>query len=336
MSRTNLVTALRRTAVSGSTPRVEPRPGGSAPAEVLTPGRASGPAPRPSRPTRSLGPVWIAIGGLLACSLAGLPYYLLSPAQRVRSPWHPWLRPSGYVGQAAGILALAIFLFLWLYPLRKRYRWLAFTGAMARWLDAHVALALVLPFLAAIHAAWRFDGVIGLGFWAMIVVCVSGVVGRYLYVHIPRSQSGLELSAEELAAERRSLLAQLALRTGLPQAQVEALLRSDPAPCDGLGIVGTLRRMVSDDLARWRAARALRRACASLPATRRPSRRALATVMRLASREMALTQQARMLEATHRLFRYWHVAHRPFAVTALAAVLVHVGVVVAMGATWFW
>jgi hypothetical protein len=240
------------------------------------------------------------------------------------------------VGQTAGILALVIFLFLWLYPLRKRYRWLAFTGAMARWLDAHVALALVLPFLAAVHAAWRFDGVIGLGFWAMIVVCLSGVVGRYLYVHIPRSQSGLELTAEELAAERRSLLAQLAARTGLPPAQVEALLRSDPAPCDGLGIFATLRRMASDDLARWRAARALRRACASLPAARRPSRRTLKAVMRLASREMALTQQARMLEATHRVFRYWHVAHRPFAVTALAAVLVHVGVVVAMGATWFW
>ena len=336
MSHPNLVTTPRRAAVSGSTPRIEPRAGGLAPAEAPAPSRVSGPAQRAARPTRSLGPVWIAIGGLLACSVAGLPYYLLPPAERVRSPWHPWLRPSGYVGQTAGILALVIFLFLWLYPLRKRYRWLAFTGAMARWLDAHVALALVLPFLAAVHAAWRFDGVIGLGFWAMIVVCLSGVVGRYLYVHIPRSQSGLELTAEELAAERRSLLAQLAARTGLPPAQVEALLRSDPAPCDGLGIFATLRRMASDDLARWRAARALRRACASLPAARRPSRRTLKAVMRLASREMALTQQARMLEATHRVFRYWHVAHRPFAVTALAAVLVHVGVVVAMGATWFW
>jgi hypothetical protein len=51
---------------------------------------------------------------------------------------------------------------------------------------------------------------------------------------------------------------------------------------------------------------------------------------------MSLTQQARMLAATQRLFRFWHVAHRPFAITALVAVLVHVGVVVAMGATWFW
>jgi hypothetical protein len=51
---------------------------------------------------------------------------------------------------------------------------------------------------------------------------------------------------------------------------------------------------------------------------------------------MALTQQARMLDATQRVFRLWHIAHRPFAFAALVAVFVHVGVVVAMGMTWFW
>jgi hypothetical protein len=43
-----------------------------------------------------------------------------------------------------------------------------------------------------------------------------------------------------------------------------------------------------------------------------------------------------MLAATHRVFRFWHVAHRPVAVTALVAVVVHVVVVVAFGATWLW
>jgi hypothetical protein len=63
---------------------------------------------------------------------------------------------------------------------------------------------------------------------------------------------------------------------------------------------------------------------------------AVRQVGRLASREAALSQQARMLSATQRVFRFWHVAHRPFAVTALIAVVVHVAVVVAFGATWFW
>ena len=65
------------------------------------------------------------------------------------------------------------------------------------------------------------------------------------------------------------------------------------------------------------------------------SRAALDEAVRLASREMSLTQQSRMLDATHRVFRFWHVAHRPFAITALLAVAIHVAVVFAVGAVGF-
>src|SRR4029077_950672 len=137
------------------------------------------------------------------------PYYTLSVAQRMRSPLHPWLKPSGYVGQSAGLLALTLFLFLWLYPLRKKYRWLAFTGAISRWLNAHVLAALALPLLVAVHAAWRFGGVIGLGFWSMMVVWLSGIVGRYIYARIPRGRAGVELTREEIARRRAALLVQI-------------------------------------------------------------------------------------------------------------------------------
>jgi len=300
-------------------------------------GPPNSPAAKPAAKAGSkMNAVWVVITLLLVGTLVGSSYYFAPAAERVRSPLHPWLRPSGYVGQSAGIGALLIFIFLWLYPLRKKFRWLAWTGAMSRWLDVHVGFALILPFLAAVHASWRFEGVIGLGFLSMIVVCLSGIIGRYLYVHIPRSATGLELSAEEIANERRGLVAEITAASGLPAAQVEALLRSDPTPCDGLGFGQTLLRMAQDDMARWRAARSLRRLSSTASGGRRLDRKALSKVVGLAHKEMSLTQQARMLEASRRIFRFWHVAHRPFAIAALAAVLVHVGVVVAMGATWFW
>ena len=278
----------------------------------------------------SLLPILVPIAGLLAASIYWRAYYLATPAQRVRSPLHHWLRPSGTLGQSAGILALLIFLFLWLYPLRKKAKWLAWTGSLSRWLDVHVSVALILPVLAAVHASWRFDGLIGLGFWAMMVVVLSGIVGRYLYIHIPRGAAGLELSAEEIAAERRALLSEIARTARLPNERVEALLHLDPTPEAGLGILRTFREMLRDELVRRRAARTLRRSCRAL------DRRALRRVMRLARRQVALTQQARLLVATRRIFRLWHIAHRPFAIAALLAVLTHVAVVVAMGMTWFW
>jgi len=306
---------------------------------VAPPSQVGGETNPPRAATKPATPRGLAavLGILVAISVIGAPYYLAAPAERVRSPWHPWLRPSGYLGQAAGVLALLIFLFLWLYPFRKKYRWLAWTGSMSRWMDAHVLVALALPLIAAIHASWRFDGLIGLGYLSMLVVCASGIAGRYLYVRIPRGQSGLELSAEDTAAQRNELILQIATETGLPREEIERTLRSDPSPTEGIGLVRSVGLMLKDDLDRRRAARVLQRQVEARNGTaRRLDRRALRTVLRLANREMALTQQARMLGVTQRLFRYWHVAHRPFAITALVAVLIHVGVVVALGATWFW
>jgi hypothetical protein len=41
------------------------------------------------------------------------------------------------------------------------------------------------------------------------------------------------------------------------------------------------------------------------------------------------------LNATQSIFRHWHAAHLPVAITAVVAVTIHVVVVIAMGATWF-
>ncbi len=306
-----------------------------------TPGRTP-PRPRParaapsSRQTPSQLPLIVVLSSLAVLNLLGVPYYLLPMSDRVRSPLHAWFKPSGYIGQPAGILAFTIFGFLWLYPLRKKFRWLAFTGSVGRWLDVHVLSALALPMLLAIHASWRFDGLIGLGYAAILVVCLSGIIGRYVYVRIPRSRSGLELSLEEIAGQRKALLQTIAEAIGQDPDTVERILQTDPASCEGLGVAHTVGRMFTDDIRRWRAAAELRRRWRNSANGARLDRQTLRQVLGLANREMKLTQQVRMLSATHRVFRYWHVAHRPVALTALVAVIVHVAVVVALGATWFW
>jgi len=285
----------------------------------------------PANPRLALLPALLLIG----ITLAGAPYYLLSPAGRVRHAWHAWLRPSGYLGQAIGVVAFLLFLFLWLYPLRKRVRWLAFTGGLARWLDVHVAAGLLVPLAGAVHAGWRFRGLIGLGYAAMLVVAISGVVGRYLYVRIPRHKNGLELSREEAVARRRELITEIAAATGLDPRRIEATLAPAEAGETSPGLAGTILQMLRDDVARRRMGRQL---AAEIRATRPAplDRRTLRAVLGLARRETALAQQIRLYEATHRLFRFWHAAHQPVAISALVAVVLHVIVVVAVGATWFW
>lgn len=267
---------------------------------------------------------------LAVATVMGLPYYTAPMAVRARSPLHHWLRPSGYIGQTAGILAALIFIFLWLYPLRKKVKWLAFTGAIARWLDVHVATALLMPLIVGLHAGWRFEGLIGLGYAAILVVCASGVIGRYIYSRIPRSKSGIELDKGQVVQERRALLTEIAAATGLTPDEVERRLATAPSAPEDAGLLRTVAGLVRDDFVRWRAVHRFARDMRQL------DRKTIRRVANLAGREAALGQQARMLAATQRVFRFWHVAHRPFAITALIAVVVHVAVVVALGATWFW
>ncbi|MHB8839784.1 MAG: hypothetical protein ACYC7F_12640, partial [Gemmatimonadaceae bacterium] len=223
------------------------------------------PAPLTDRPARRSPRVVLAAlsAPLVAVNVWGASYYLASPASRARHPLHALLRPSGAVGQSAGIVAFAIFAFLWLYPLRKKWRWLAFTGSVGKWLDVHVAAALLLPLLLATHAAWRSDGVIGLGLVAMLVVIASGIVGRYLYTRIPRTRSGVELTREEVAAARLDLLRRLAETTETPLATVETLLTVD-GDADQHGFWPAVRRMLLNDVTRRRRRRELRRRWATL------------------------------------------------------------------------
>jgi hypothetical protein len=98
-----------------------------------------------------------------------------------------------------------------------------------------------------------------------------------------------------------------------------------------------LVRLVSSDLTRWRLTRRLRRllrqeskGAATL------DRDTIRETVRLARREIALTQQLRTLHATQRIFRLWHVLHRPFSIIAFVAVTIHVVLVVSLGVTWIW
>jgi hypothetical protein len=300
-----------------------------------TASRAAAPAPR--RGGGAPGRLFLAILLILplAVSLGWLPYYLAPVAERVRNPLHELLRPSGIVGQSFGVAALALLLLLWTYPFRRMLGAAPWSGSLAGWLRIHTFAGIAIPLIAAVHAGWRFKGLVGLGYGALVVVSLSGFIGRYLYARIPHSKTGLQLTREEIVAERRTLVTEISARLGVPPQEVERALDAAVHGAPVTGVLGTLKRFILDDWARWRATTALRRAWGAPRAgAPRIDSKTLRRALRLAREEIRLTQQARLLDATHRVFRYWHVAHRPVAITGLLAVVIHVGVAYATGHTW--
>jgi len=297
-----------------------------------TPGFRPPAKPRKGVLRRNL-PLAIVFLGLAAITLVGIEYYMAPPALRVRHDYHAWLKPSGYVGQSAGVVAFLLFLFMYLYPLRKRLRRWTWLGSLPRWLDVHIACGLAIPVIGAIHAGGRFHGLIGLGYFTMLLVSISGIVGKYLYAHIPHSRAGVELSLDELDERRVRLTDEIARKAGLDAAEVNQATASVFDRQGKRGALATLGMLLAGDLVRFTTARRLRRRWGKQCHL---DKRALHEVARLVRRQLRLVQQRRMLEATHRVFSFWHVVHKPFSITAFIAVMIHVAVVVTMGVTWFW
>ncbi len=237
----------------------------------------------------------------------GWHYYTTPLKIRAYQPEHRVLRPSGAVGETLGVVGLGMMIVPVLYAVRKRWSKAAGVGGMKAWLEVHVFCGTVGPALVTFHAALKFNGIIAVAYWSMVAVALSGFVGRYLYVRIPRSLRGTELSYADIESQAAGMLAEIS-STGL---EVGALagIRA------GRGLAGrwdrgrAFRRLVADDLDEERASR----------------------VVRLAAERANLLRRLSQLARTRRLFGYWHEFHLPLVYVMFAIVLVHVALAVYFG-----
>ncbi len=131
----------------------------------------------------------------------GWEYYRAPLGTRGYLPAHPVLRPSGWVGLPLGIAGAAAMLSTLPYAARKRWTPLKKVGTVPGWLEAHIFFGIVGPVLVTLHTSFKFNGLISVGYWLMMAVWASGFVGRYLYVRIPKSIRGAELTRAEIDAQ---------------------------------------------------------------------------------------------------------------------------------------
>ena len=57
-------------------------------------------------------------------------------------------------------------------------------------------------------------------------------------------------------------------------------------------------------------------------------------ILKLVKDDMSLTRKIDRLLIMQKLFKYWHVAHLPFALIMLVIVIIHVAVTLAFGYKW--
>jgi hypothetical protein len=281
----------------------------------------------------------LALAVVLVIGGYGYDYYSLSAAQRPFSPKHELLRPSGTIGIRIGMLGVLMFFLIYLYPLRKKWGWLGRQGNSRHWLDFHIVLGTTAPIIIAFHSSFKFGNIAGMAFWSMLMVTMSGFVGRYLYSQIPRNLSAAELSMKEIQDKEAALRKELAEQRAAFGFSADALYQL-PSAADvaRTPAVVSLISMILIDFKRpfktsWvRLQQAGSGAWLFSLFGLLPTRdQRLERGIRVAKAEAKLSKSIAFLSRTQRIFQLWHVVHRPFSYAFAILAIVHIALALYMG-----
>ncbi len=229
------------------------------------------------------------------------------------------------LGYALGIAGLGMMSILLLYSLRKRWKPLQRAGPAPLWLQIHMALGVLGPTAILFHANFRLGSLNSrAALFCMATVSLSGVIGRFLYMHIHSvfldrrktagdiHASGLPalVAAKRIAPELESLLWEF--RVGA----LDATARSWTARTRAFLRVGADARKASR-----RGLAIYRRALAKQPAGDAPRAPDVACSLREYATRIRTLARMNFYE---RAFALWHAFHLPFCVVLFGAAAVHV------------
>jgi len=269
---------------------------------------------------------------LILLAFNGYQYYSLPVEERFFNASHSVLKPSGVLGHGFGIIGtLMMIVGVAIYMIRKRSRKLFTFGYLKHWLELHIFLCTVGPILVLYHTAFKFGGIVSVSFWSMVLVVLSGVVGRFIYIQIPRTIQGKEIDIKDLISMREELVTKMKMEMLFDVRLITEL--DELASTDrykGLGILNTFIFYIKDffKIRSFQTKLKKNLLIANFSKIKRKE------ITNKAQAEIILSRRLGMLHTMQSLFRYWHIAHLPFAIAMFVIMIVHVVVTLTFGYKW--
>jgi len=244
----------------------------------------------------------VTLAALAVLIYVGRSYYSLPIEERFFHPMYEMLKPSGYLGHGFGTMGtLLILIGLFSYMARKHLRIFWGWGLLKHWLEFHIFLCTLGTLLVVFHTTFKFGGIVSVGFWSLIIVWLSGLIGRFIYIQIPQTLEGQMLSLQDINEKIENLEADLKEVYDLDFSEIRALS--------------------SLKLRRYLKMRNLKNIDFKL-------------IRQHSKEEKKLLKRMKRLEQMKLIFKKWHYAHLPFALIMLLIMVIHVSVVLYLGYKW--
>ena len=273
-----------------------------------------------------------AMGALGLLWHVGQDFYTAPLIDRIYSDERDLYGTTGTLGIASGAIALGLFLSNFGYFLRKHVGLLDRVGTLRLWLDWHIASAFIGCGFVALHANFTMrNWIVRVIVYALVIVLITGMIGRYLLRFVPRTATGRQLDEVGFTDEIMELIDQVrgdvlhdptavrAMQELIDELEVENAsptlgdLRRRLRECRRF--VGIIDRAMSKNVTgkKRREARDLRR--------------------RLARFGM----QAAVVHWAGRIMAAWRALHRTFALLLLIGMIAHVFISLyyGYGAVWY-
>lgn len=252
---------------------------------------------------------------------SGFSYYKLPLEERYYHPDYEWFKPSGLFGHGIGIIGtLMIIVGVVVYILSKKYGFLTKLIRLKYLLEFHIFLCTLGPILVLYHTTFKFGGIVSIAFWSMVAVVLSGVVGRFIYIRIPRNIAGKDLSFAEIKVIQNNMIEELKSMELNSSELVELIEKYEPATGSGFS--------------KWNQNKSYLRQVKTLIYKQSIDKSQKQKIRQIVKDQMSLMGKVAGLQQMQKLFKYWHVAHKPFALIMLVVVTIHVIVTLLFGYRW--
>ncbi len=262
----------------------------------------------------------LALGGVIA--IAGF----MSPKE--------FITPESGIGYYLGITGSLMMVVMLIYPVRKRVRSLRVIGSVKAWFRAHMLLGVVGPTLIIVHTNFSLGSTNGqVALFCMIIVSLSGFIGRYLYRQIHHGLYGHRATLRELQQQsgrlrENSSMQKLGLqvidaRLATLEAQIE---EGAQGPLDAIVFpfrqslrTRYLHFVVMKDL---RKTLTMRASESTVIAANRD--RLIKTTGQYLSQRLRISRKVVMFRMYEKLFSLWHVLHIPLFLILVGAAILHI------------
>lgn len=272
----------------------------------------------------------IVVFAFFAVTYYGLSYYKLPLEERVYDGGHLNFKPSGVFGHGYGIIgSLFMITGVSIYMARKRFRFMLRLGLLKHWLEFHIFLCTLGPLLVLFHTAFKFGGLVAISFWSMVAVFASGVIGRFIYLQIPRSIEGRELTLSEIR-DMRSDVAEIIKNSYDMDEDSFNIIAESLKKKVGVYYDNAFIRYIRNRSEDRRSVRMVKNILKNNKLPRAESRK----ILKLVEEEITINRRIERLDTMQSLFKYWHVAHLPFALVMLIVMVIHVAVSLVFGYRW--